>query len=124
MSQPASFMAATTSGLRFSAVATPNTVVGILRSVNIRHSRQKPAREPYSNIDSILAWRWPGPWLRAQHIRQERFRGAIAMQNVVLAALFEIDHELHGDPRTAGPSRIGRVAAVAVEIAGISGFAI
>ena len=32
----------------------------VLRSVNIRHSRQKPAREPYSNIDSILAWRWPG----------------------------------------------------------------
>ena len=60
MSQPASFMAATISGLRFSAVATPNTVVGNFRSVNIRHSRQKPAREPYSNIDSILAWRWPG----------------------------------------------------------------
>ena len=60
MSQPASFMAATTSGFRFSAIATPNTVAGKLRSVNVRHSRQKPAREPYSNIDSILAWRWPG----------------------------------------------------------------
>src|ERR1035438_2456600 len=45
-------MAATTSGLRCNAVATPNTVVGSLRSLNIRHSRQKPAREPYSNIDS------------------------------------------------------------------------
>ena len=55
MSQPASFMAATTSGFRCSAVATPNTVVGNLRSVNIRHSRQKPAREPYSNIGS--RWR-------------------------------------------------------------------
>ncbi len=28
---------------------------------NIRQSRQKPAREPYSNIDSILAWRWRRP---------------------------------------------------------------
>ncbi len=55
MSQPASFIAATTCGFRFKAVATPNTVVGNLRSVNIRHNRQKPAREPYSNIDSILA---------------------------------------------------------------------
>src|SRR5213082_717010 len=60
MSQPASFMAATTCGFRFNAVATPNTVVGSLRSVKIRHNRQKPAREPYSNIDSILAWRCPG----------------------------------------------------------------
>src|ERR1700704_6987972 len=30
------------------------------RSVKIRHNRQKPAREPYSYIDSILAWRCPG----------------------------------------------------------------
>ena len=55
ISQPASCIAATTSGLRFSAIATPNTVAGSFRSVNIRHSRQKPAREPYSNIVSILA---------------------------------------------------------------------
>ena len=55
MSQPASFIAATMSGLRCSAVATPNTVAGHLRSVKARHSRQKPAREPYSNIDSMLA---------------------------------------------------------------------
>ena len=44
------------------------------------------------------------------------------MQDVVLAALFEIHHELHGDPRTTRPARIGRVAAVTVEIPGISGF--
>src|SRR6201995_6016548 len=60
MSQPASFMAATASGFRCRAVATPNTVTGSLRPVKIRHSRQKPAREPYSNIDSILAWSCPG----------------------------------------------------------------
>ena len=44
------------------------------------------------------------------------------MQNVVFAALFEIDHELHGDTRAAGPARIGRVAAVTMEIPGVSGF--
>ena len=53
-------MAATTSGLRANAVATPNTVTGSLRSLKMRQSRQKPAREPYSNIDSIFIWRWPG----------------------------------------------------------------
>jgi len=31
-----------------------------LRAENSRHSRQKPAREPYSNIDSTFMWRWPG----------------------------------------------------------------
>jgi hypothetical protein len=61
------------------------------------------------------------PWLRAEHIRQEGFRGGIAVQDIVLAALFEIDHELHRDPRAARPLRMGRVAAVAAEIAGISG---
>src|SRR6266566_9968858 len=44
------------------------------------------------------------------------------MQNVVFATLFEIDHELHRDTRAAGPARIGRVAAVTMEIPGVSGF--
>ena len=41
------------------------------------------------------------------------------MQDVVLAAFLEVHHELHGEPRAAGPARIGRVAAIAAEIAGI-----
>ena len=45
---------------RASAVATANTVTGMPRSVNSRHSRQKPAREPYSYIDSTFMWRRPG----------------------------------------------------------------
>jgi hypothetical protein len=53
-------MAATASGARASAVATPNTVSGRLRSLNNRHRRQKPAREPYSYIDSTFMCRWPG----------------------------------------------------------------
>jgi hypothetical protein len=53
-------MAATHDGLRASASATPYTVSGIFRAVNIRHRRQNPAREPYSNIDSTFMLRWPG----------------------------------------------------------------
>ena len=53
-------MAATICGLRASALATPNTVTGSFRAVNRRHSRQNPAREPYSNIDSTFIWRLPG----------------------------------------------------------------
>ncbi len=62
------------------------------------------------------------PGLRAQHVGQERLRGAVAVQNVVLAALFEIHHELHGDARVARPFRIGRAAAVAAEIARVTGL--
>ena len=59
----------------------------------------------------------PRPWLRAQHVGQERFRSAVPVQNIVLAALLEIHHELDRDPRISRPARIGRVATVAVEIA-------
>ena len=61
-----------------------------------------------------------GPGLRTQHVRQERFRCAVAVQDIVLAALFEIHHELHRDARAAGPFQIARFAAIAVEIPGIS----
>ena len=43
------------------------------------------------------------------------------MQDIVLAALFEIHHELDRDPRVTGPAGIGRVAAVAAQIPGVSG---
>ncbi len=48
ISHAASRIAATASGLRASAVATPNTVMGTARRVNNRHRRQNPARAPYS----------------------------------------------------------------------------
>ena len=35
-------------------------LTGMPRSLNIRHRRQKPAREPYSYIDSTFMCRWPG----------------------------------------------------------------
>jgi hypothetical protein len=47
------------------------------------------------------------PRLHAKYIGEKRFGGAVTMQNVILAALFEIHHELHRDPRIARPARIG-----------------
>src|SRR5579883_1530278 len=41
------------------------------------------------------------------------------MQDVVLAALFVIDHELQGDPRAVRPIGIGRRAAIADHVARI-----
>ena len=43
------------------------------------------------------------------------------MEDVVLAALLVVDHELHADPRSVRPARMRRVAAVADEVAGIGG---
>ena len=57
ISWPSSRNAATASGLRLSAIATPNTVSGSLRSSNMRSRRHSPAREPYSYSDSMLMWR-------------------------------------------------------------------
>ena len=48
ISHPACFIALTASGFLASAVATPKTVTGIARSLNMRCKRQNPAREPYS----------------------------------------------------------------------------
>jgi hypothetical protein len=40
-------------------------------------------------------------------------------QHAVLRALLEVQHELHRDPRAAGPARMRRPAAVADQIARI-----
>src|SRR6188768_3129155 len=60
-----------------------------------------------------------GPGLRAQNVGQEGLRGAIAVEDIVLAAFLEIHHELDGNARVARPFGIGRVAPVAAEIARI-----
>ena len=61
------------------------------------------------------------PGLRAEHVGEKRFRRGVAMQDVALAAFLVIDDELHGDARAARPARVGRVAAVADEVAGVAG---
>src|SRR5580700_3999057 len=61
----------------------------------------------------------PRPGLCTENVGQERLRRAVAVQDIVLAALLEVHHELHGDARMAGPLRMRRIAAVATEIPGI-----
>ena len=121
ISQPASFMAATTSGFR------------LQRGGDAEHRGRQlafgehPPQPPEAGARAIFEHRFDigvalaGPGLRAQHVGQKRLRGAVAVQDVVLAALLEIHHELHRDARVAGPARIGRVAAVAAEVAGVAG---
>ena len=64
-------------------------------------------------------WRWPGQAAAPDDFRQKRFGRGIAMQDVVLAALFVIDDELHRDIRAARPLGVGRVAAIADHVAGV-----
>ncbi len=87
-----------------------------------------PPQSPEARARAVLEHRFDigvalsGPGLRTQHVRQECLRGAVTVQNVVFAAFLEIQHELHGDARIAGPAWIGRIAAIAMEIPGISGL--
>ena len=112
-------MAATISGLRASAVATPNTVTGMLPR------GEQPPQPPEPGARAILEHQLhvhvtlPGPGRRAEHVGEEGLGGLVAVQDRVLAAFLEIDHELHGDARAAGPARIGRRAAIAGEVARI-----
>ena len=53
---------------------------------------------------------------RVEHLRQKLLAAGVAMQHAVLAALFVVEHELHGHARVARPLRMGRVCAVAGEI--------
>lgn len=59
--------------------------------------------------------------LRPDDLRQEGLRRRIPVQDAVLAPLLVVEHELDGDPRPAGPAWVGRVAAVADQVAGIGG---
>ena len=51
---------------------------------------------------------------------QERLGCGIAVQDVVFAALFVIDYELHGNFRTIGPFRIGRIRTITAHVTGIT----
>ena len=58
---------------------------------------------------------------RADDFGEELLAAGVAMQHAVLAALLEVEHELHGDARATGPVGKGRIATVAEEIARILG---
>src|SRR5581483_5689425 len=98
---------------------------------NTKHRRLEPAlgenppQPPEAGARAIFEHRFdvgvalPWPGLRAQHVGEERLRGEVAMQNIVLAALFEVHHELYGKSCIAGPARIGRVAPIAAKVSRI-----
>jgi hypothetical protein len=58
---------------------------------------------------------------RADDLRQELLTAGITVQHTVLAALLEVEDELHGHAGVAGPARVRRSAAVAAQVAGIGG---
>ena len=62
-SKPDALIAAAAAGLRSSASAQPNTVIGRPRSWKARIRRQKPTRQPYSNMPSAARSRPFTPWL-------------------------------------------------------------
>ena len=58
----------------------------------------------------------PGPGNRTNGFRQESLRGRITMQNIVLAALFVVQYELHGYTRSVRPFRIRNGPAITLKI--------
>src|SRR5829696_4074828 len=58
---------------------------------------------------------------RIEHLGEELLAAGIAVQDAALAAFFVIQHELHGDARVAGPSRMGATPAIAFQIPPING---
>jgi hypothetical protein len=61
-----------------------------------------------------------GPRRGADDLGQERLRGGVAMQDVVLAAFLVIDDELDRDAGIVRPARMRDVAAIADHVAGIA----
>ena len=62
----------------------------------------------------------PRPLRRPGNIGQEGFRCGIAVQHVVFAAFFVIQHELYGDLRAVRPFRIRRVGPIAAHVTRIT----
>jgi 5-hydroxyisourate hydrolase len=69
----------------------------------------------------MFQWRWPGQGGGAHDLGQERLRGGVAVQEVVLAAFLVVDHELHRDAGASGPGSVGRMCPVSGHVAGIAG---
>ena len=58
-----------------------------------------------------------GTQRRARHFGEVHLRRRVALADRVLRALLVVHHDLHGQPRTARPLRIGRRRAVSHEVA-------
>ncbi len=76
------------------------------------HFGEQPVQPPEPGARAVFIDRFhvpvplAGPHPRAVDIGQEGLGGGIAMQDVVLAALFVIDDELNGDARAIRPLRL------------------
>jgi hypothetical protein len=87
---------------------------------------EQPMQPPEAGPGTIFVHRLDigmalaGPGRCAQHVDQEGLRGGVAVQDIILATLFIVEHELHRDVGAAGPVGVGRIWAVAVEVAGIA----
>ena len=75
---------------------------------------QQPVKPPEPGPRPVFVDRFhvpvplAGPGRCAHDLGQERLRGRVAVQDVVLAALFVVDDDLDGDPRPARPGRVRR----------------
>ncbi|SKS27077.1 Uncharacterised protein [Mycobacteroides abscessus subsp. abscessus] len=63
-----------------------------------------------------------GERLDRDHLRQERLRARRSVQDVVFCTLFVVEHELHRNPRVAGPPRVRWRAPIAHHVAGCRGW--
>ena len=102
----------------------PKTVSGSLLPVNMRHSRQKPAREPYSYINSTFIWRMPGHGWAPSTSDKNASDAIVAVQDRALAAFLVVEDKLDRDTGTSRPAGIGRIAAIADQVARIAGRAL
>src|SRR5262249_60432276 len=51
------------------------------------------------------------------NFREDRFRAIVAVEQTVLRTLLIVDHEIEGDAGIARPARMGRLGAIAAEVA-------
>ncbi len=105
-SKPDALIAAAAGGMRSSASAQPNTVIGRLRSWNSRIRRQKPTRLPYSNMPSPARSRplmpWPRPWASVSPVSVKPSPSC----DRGLRAFLVVHDEIDGDARAVGPARV------------------
>ena len=88
---------------------------------------QHPVQPPEPGPRAVFVDRFHVPVARAgpgcgtDDLGEKRLGGRVAMQDVVLAALFVVQHDLQRDLRAAGPFRVGGLGAMADHVAGVAG---
>src|SRR5262249_29950167 len=83
---------------------------------------EDPMQSPEPDAGAIFEHAFGGevaaadPEIAADHLGQPSFRHAVSSGVRELRAFLEIDNEIDGDPSIAGPSGVGRLAAVADKV--------